>query len=181
MIIIKNEINVSYPRTKYPLLNDDITKKIKAIINEFINYSKTELEYNFTYTVDITYEEFTFNNYLSFVFYTSVYTGGAHPDNKIFTINYDILNNKIITIESILKENTLKNLSTESRKILLQNKEIEKDKDSLSMLTEGTTPKKENFRNFIFTENGLIIYFEQYQIAPYYKGSFKVLIPYNKI
>ena len=71
MIIIKNEINVSYPRTKYPLLNDDITKKIKAIINEFINYSKTELEYNFTYTVDITYEEFTFNNYLSFVFYTS--------------------------------------------------------------------------------------------------------------
>lgn len=181
VIIIKNEINISYPRTKYPLLNETITKEIKTILNEFMEYAKSELEFNFTYTLDINYEEYSYNNYLSFVFYTSIYTGGAHPDNKIFTINYDILNNKIITIDDIISNDKLLTLSNESRKILMQNKNIEHDKNSKEMLVEGTKPLKNNFRNFVFSENGLIIYFEQYQIAPYSSGSFKVLIPYNKI
>lgn len=47
------------------------------------------------------------------------------------------------------------------------------------MLYEGTKPIKENFNNFIFSKNGLIIYFPQYQIAPYSQGEFNVIVPYN--
>lgn len=181
VITIKNEINISYPRTNYPILNREIGDKIKKLIDDFMDYAKEETTYNFTYTLDITYDEYGNENYLSYVFYTSTYTGGAHPDNQIFTINYDITKNKIVTIEDIIEnESTLIYLSDESRKILKKNEYFLKNKSSFEMLIEGTTPTKENFKNFAYTENGLIIYFEQYQVAPYAAGSFKVLIPYKK-
>ena len=49
------------------------------------------------------------------------------------------------------------------------------------MLLEGTSPKEENFKNFAFSKDGLILFFEQYQVAPYSEGSFRVVIPYDKI
>ena len=179
-MMIKNEMNISYPRTKYPILNKDIKDKIKKLIDEFMSYAQTEVEYNFTYTLDISYDEYGNENYLSYVFYTSTYTGGAHPDNQIFTINYDIKKNQLVTIEEIIENKfTLSYLSDKSRRILKQNDQF-KDETSLEMLINGTTPNKENFKNFVFTENGIVIYFEQYQIAPYSAGSFKVLIPYSQ-
>lgn len=182
MIIIKNEINISYPRTKYPILSNEIDNRIKKFINQFMEYGKEITDFDFTYTLDITYDEYKNKNYLSYVFYTSTYTGGAHPDNQIFTINYDIEKNKLITIDDlIINDSTLLALSTESRRLLKQNQNIGKDQNSLNMLMSGTTPNKDNFKNFVFSENGLIIYFEPYQVAPYSSGSFKILIPYNKI
>ena len=47
------------------------------------------------------------------------------------------------------------------------------------MLKEGTQPLTNNYKNILFTNEGLIIYFERYQIAPYYYGDYKITIPYK--
>lgn len=105
------------------------------------------------YSLDISYDSYIYENYISYVFFISMYTGGAHPNNKIFSINFNILENKIINIDDIIKsEFTLDYLSKESRKLLGENKNIRKDKNSIELLMNGTKPEKLNFRNYAFSK-----------------------------
>ena len=48
-------------------------------------------------------------------------------------------------------------------------------------MLDGTTPNKKNFTKLIFSNKGLILYFERYQIAPYYLGEYNITIPYNNL
>lgn len=176
---MNNGIQITYPRTKYLKLNQIIEEKIHKIISEYMGYAKEPIQDNITYTLNISHDEYSNNNYLSAVFYISIYTGGAHPDNRIITITYDIKNDKIITIEDLQEQypNILQILSTESRKLLSENQKIT-DKNNLE---EGTKPIPNNFLHFAFAPMGLLLFFPQYQIAPYSSGSFKILIPYQKL
>ena len=61
------------------------------------------------------------------------------------------------------------------------NTNLYKRQDLKSWLKEGTLPVKKNFQNFLFSKDGLIIYFPRYQIGPYYYGDKNILIPYNKL
>ena len=53
-----------------------------------------------------------------------------------------------------------------------QNKELEYD-----LFLEGFEPKKENFSTFALTDSSMILYFNEYQIAPYAAGNFQIEIP----
>lgn len=173
---MNNGIRISYPRTEYLKLNLAFADIIKKSVDEFINYAKEAVQEKFTYTLDISHDEYAYKDYLSFVFYISMYTGGAHPNNKIVTVSYDKKEDRIITLDDLMKENSqlLFLLSEESRRILVTNPNIVDQ----AMLLEGTKPVKENFELFAFTPTGLMIFFPQYQIAPYSSGSFKVVISY---
>ncbi len=111
------------------------------------NYPITE---SFQFTLYIFYETYTYKDYLSYVFHIEEFTGGAHPNHELFTINYNIKENKFITIKDLKDKdpNILEELSKTSRTMLKENK----NSNSLSMLYEGTTPTIENFSNFVFTK-----------------------------
>ena len=49
------------------------------------------------------------------------------------------------------------------------------------MLKDGLKPNDENFDKFVFSNDGLIIFFERYSIAPYFAGEFSILVPYDSI
>ena len=51
---------------------------------------------------------------------------------------------------------------------------------NITWMMEGTKGKKENYQNFIFTENGIIFYFSPYQIAPYSTGILTSRVDYKK-
>ena len=180
---MKNEIRITYPRTEYSILNQEIKKYVDSLLDEFMEYGKSTIQPNFTYTLDMYYEKYSYQFYLSYVFFTSVYTGGAHPNNTIHTITYNKEKNQIITISNLAKDNAdlLKILSEESRAILKKYPSFQTSYFQKDMLMEGTEPRLENFRNFAFSKEGLIIFFEQYQVAPYSDGSFRVVIPYQKL
>lgn len=173
---MKNEINIEYPRTEYKILNQNIMNYINKNIYEF-NKTSSIVEQDFTYSLNIHYEEYLTKNYVSYVFYTSVYEGGAHPNNTIYTINYDKENNKIVTINDLIRTNPniLNLFSTKSREELLKKEEFN-DPNIKQMMIEGTKPISNNYKNFVFTKEGIMILFEQYQVAPYYMGEFKILI-----
>lgn len=176
---MNNGIQITYPRTMYSKLNKIIEEKINKIISEYMDYAKKTIQENIAYSLNISHDEYSNNDYLSIVFYISMYTGKNYPDNRIITITYNTKNNKIVTIQNLEEQypNILQLLSTESRKILSKNEKIT---DSTNLI-EGTKVTSINFQNFAFAPMGLLIFFPSNQIAPYSSGSFKILIPYHKL
>lgn len=179
----KTKIKIYYPITPYQKLN----KSILSIINTSINSFKEDLSYSphledTYYTFYILYDEYTYKNYLSYIFYLEYFTGGAHPYHTIKTINYNTSTNKIITIEDLLKINPLllPSISNISREKLKTNPKFTTHLD-INMLNNGTSPLKENFQNFTLTPSGLKVYFDYYQIAPYYYGYSEITIPYQDL
>lgn len=173
---MKNDLRITYPNSNYKILNNEVIKYIHSNIKEFMKYAQDHVQ-NLPYSLYIYYDEYETNNSISYVFYNSLFTGGAHPNNTIFTINYDKNKNKIVDINDLVREkqDILNIFSYQSRK-QLENKNEFQNQNIKEMLIEGTKPIKENFKNFAFTNNGIILYFEPYQIAPYYMGTFKILI-----
>jgi hypothetical protein len=134
------------------------------------------------------------NHYISILTRIGGYTGGAHPYEEVVAYNYDVKNKKEITLADLFVNNPnyLNQISEISRSIL-----IERFTDNLSegfdsvkekqayikdviapMVNDGTDPAKpENFANFTFTKDKLIIHFGQYQVGPYVAGQQDVEMP----
>lgn len=176
---MNNGIQVIYPRTKYSKLNQEIFLLIQKQILNFMNYAKEPIQENIIYTLDISHDEYSYGDYLSFVFYSSSYTGGAHPAHIISTIVYDVNHDKFVYMSDLIQEipNLLEMLSKESRKRLANNSNIE----NLSMMLDGTKPIVSNFSHFVFVPTGIMLFFPEYQVAPYSSGAFKIVIPYSVI
>ena len=177
----KYKININYPITKFNNVNKDIKTMLDNIIKNFVDNSKRNIMLNLYYTLYITYEEYKYNNIISYIFKVSEFTGGAHPNNYLKSIRFDYDGN-IITIDTLIfnDKNILIKLSNESRKILLSKDEFKSD-DIINMVLDGTRPNKDNFENFALTNNGILVFFDYYQVGPYYYGVQKVLISYDKL
>lgn len=180
----KYKIKAYYPYTSYNVLNKNIEEKINSIVKEFKKGSRNHIE-NQYYTLDINYDKYEYKNYISYVFHISNYLGGAHPDNKIWTIIYDKDNNRIIDINTLIMKNSgiLSLLSKESKKELLNDSRFKNSNDKFveDMMSDGTRPKAKSFKNFAFTDKGLLLFFEPYQVAPYSYGEFEITIPYKNL
>ena len=172
------EILVNYPVSGYRKLDNTVINKLNNYIDNFKNdISNNDINVNWKYDLIINYKSFNYKNYISYVFFIEYFTGGAHPNHLICTVNYDTIYDKFVTIEDLVKynNNILNIFSKISRNELMHNKDIV----DISMLMEGTMPNTLNFSNFVLSNDGIIIYFSYYQVAPYSSGMFNVLINYK--
>jgi len=180
------KIRAYYPYTSYEVLNQAIAKMIQKEITDFKKIGKNQLPSPFQYyTLDIRYDSYTYQDYMSYVFYIFIDTAGAHPNTYIHTISYNRATNELVSINSLVQENDsiLEILSKESIARLREDKKFQgaEYENIQDMVLEGTRPTLENFRNFAFSKDGLIVFFENYQVAPYVYGSFEVTIPYSTL
>lgn len=177
------KIRAYYPYTAYEILNNQISSFIQKNIEDFKNDVKNSTIPKLqSYTLDIRYDTYSYKNFVSYVFYIFLDTGGAHPNTYIHTISFDKNKNTIITIDSLIEKNPklLEILSKESFE-QLQNSEKFQNGDFQNiqnMVIDGTKATANNFRNFAFSEKGFILFFENYQVAPYVYGGFQVTLPY---
>lgn len=176
-----NSIKIDYPSTRYRELSKEIDKFIKNSIDDFYRDIMEYNRYTSNYII-INYKEYRYRNIVSYIFFTEVYYGGAHPSHLIWTVNYNIKLNKIIDINDLVKTNQkiLDILSNYSYNVISKDKSFNNN-NILDMLKTGTKPEAKNFKNILFTSRGLLIYFERYQIAPYYFGDYHILVPYHII
>ena len=175
----KYKILVYYPETKHKKLNNIINNKVTSVVSLFKNVvSKEKNTSNQLYTLNITYDSYEYKDFISYVFYIEYNIGEAHPNQYIWSVVYDSKNNEEITIEKLIKmyPNILFELSNYCRSVLKKDNKI----TNFSMMIGGTAPKKDNYSKFCFTNKGLNVYFERYQIAPYSSGYFVLTIPYIK-
>lgn len=179
----KTKINIYIPYTEYPKLNRQIKEITDYYLSEFQKeITNTSLPIDIYNTIYILYDEYYYQEYISIILYIETFTGGAHPNHTIKSIIYNKKTNNFITIDTLYEQNPniLNELSTISREILKKNPQYN-DKQNKETLYNGTSPNKENFSNLAITKLGLKIYFNYYQIAPYYYGSSEITIPYNQL
>lgn len=123
------------------------------------------------------------NTLLSIRFTNSEYfSGAAHPNSLTQVFNYDITDGELIELTDFFKpeSNYLEVISE-----FAENELLEKFKEENELLKEmiksGTAAKAENYEKVGISEDGLIIIFDPYQVAPYALGPQEVKIPYENL
>lgn len=186
--IVKTENSADEIKIQYPNFNEE---KLNTLVKNFIDNQKQQFE---NLKIDqgeieglegknslyIEYNSFRHNNNIvSFKFDISQYVlGMAHPNNFIVTKTYNLLENKEIELDNLFVDDkyltTIAQISSEE--LLNQLPE-----DLQDLIREGTKPEKNNYANFVLTENDLVFIFNPSQVAPYAFGSQEVKIDLNQI
>lgn len=124
------------------------------------------------------------------------FVGSAHPSHTIDTFIFDIKNKRLIKPEEMFTASSsyLVLLSDLTRKDFSirnagGNVEIVDTNDNnaegyivdVSRENEGFKPTQENFSRILPTNDGLIVYFNEYQIAPYFVGPGQSYVPYASL
>jgi hypothetical protein len=111
--------------------------------------------------------------------------GAAHPSHSIDTYIFDYEKGTLVSPAELFINGSayLERLSTLSKEDLVQ-QSVQGDmgyRYDENMAGEGTAPRKENFSRMLPLYDGLAIYFQEYQVAPYAAGPQQVVIPYAKL
>lgn len=161
----------------------DFTKNASADYQAHLATGGDEFQKEFAsgnyYTFDVSYDVVQSNaDYVSLIVREEGFTGGAHPFHNLFTFNYDVKNQKEVTLASLFPNdpNYLTTVSSESRaalttKLTAAAEETTLDDNTKSMMMDGTDPTTpDNFDAFTFTGSTITVYFGEYQVAPYVYG-----------
>ncbi len=151
---------------------DNLKKEAKDI---FIENTENFHPYEFT----LTYDADEFDNYLSIISTETSYTGGAHPSTLKSAKTYNI-ETGAVTLDEVAKELCGKDSEAILKDVKeLFKKEIKENPDNFyddsEKLVEDLSPD-----NFYVSKDGLVFFFNQYEIAPYSSGIIEVKIPFEK-
>jgi len=109
------------------------------------------------------------------------FLGGAHPNNFITYSNYYLETGEQVSLDECLQIGYEGKLNSEGEKIFRQQRELKPDADLADAGFWFDENKFELNDNFAILKDGLLFYFNSYDIAPYAFGPTEVLIPYSKI
>ena len=101
------------------------------------------------------------------------YLGGAHGNLSLSSRSYSMADGRPVLLKDLfyLPQKALALISKLSEKELLLRGLPE------SMVKPGTMPEEKNFSVFLLEPEGLTIYFEPYQVAPWSEGTIMVTLP----
>ncbi|MEY2641255.1 MAG: Peptidoglycan-N-acetylmuramic acid deacetylase PdaC [Candidatus Parcubacteria bacterium] len=160
----------------FPVTNSEsVNQQVLAYIDETVQAFEANVEEmgpslfpDRQYTMFGTFETHQGATYTTFVFLTSVDTGGAHPNHTYTTYTFDAYGN-VVTLADVLQARyggalTLDGLSQIARAQL----ETELGEDAAyGWIATGTEPTIENYQDFYLTGDDLVILFEPYAVGPY--------------
>jgi len=105
----------------------------------------------------------------------SYYAGAAHPNLNYLTINYDLNLSDTLLVNEVFVS------GSDYLTFLHDHCAASLDARGIGYWEEGLTLDPITFHNFTFTQKGLAIHFDPYQVAPYAAGPQTVLIPYTDL
>jgi hypothetical protein len=156
----------------------DYKKQVADLKDVQASMSKSELHNNLTIDFDSSTVNANEAPIISVRFSAQGYVAGmVHPFHTYRVVNYDLDGGEQLELSDLFKadSNYLEVLSEYSRHVLSRKLADKK------MVLEGTEPKPENFKNWNIKPYGLMLTFDEYQVAPYVNGPQTVLIPYSAI
>ena len=185
----KNVYHDIYDRYVIININNEICEEVMAFKNNIKkqaiayekmyteNLSKSNEEYiKYQYEVyindEVTYDR---NNIMSIAITKYQFTGGAHGMTYLDTYNYNLLNGDRLTLENMFKP------GVDYKEIV--NKFItEEINDNSEEYFKGDERFKGIGENqpFYIDEDGIVVYFGLYEIAPYYVGMPKFKLKFDE-
>lgn len=156
---------------------NNIKKQSQQYEKEYKNSDKDLLLPKFVYEAyseyDVAYNK---ENLVSIPILIYEFTGGAHGVSVLKSFNYNLESGDELELSNIFKENV--NYKSIINPYIKQ--QIEKNKDLYFTDKYGFKGIDDN-QDFYLENDKLIIYFQLYEIAPYYIGIPKFEIPLNEI
>ena len=109
------------------------------------------------------------------------YTGGAHGNSGVYFSNFNSQTGKKLELADLLIPGYENELNNEAEKIFRKEKQLGAN---ANLESEGFWFEGNKFalnKNFGIKNEGLVFYFNSYEIAPYSMGPTEILIPYRGI
>ena len=126
------------------------------------------------YEVITKYQIHNIKDYLSLTIIYYQYTGGAHGISQVLAHNYDLASGNRLELKNIFKEGY--NYQEIINKIIKE-AIAKKPEEFFPDAFQGISEKQ----SFYIGKDGITIYFQNYEIAPYSAGNPEFLIPYRAI
>ena len=157
-------------------LKDTVQKAIDAFKKNTVLYTTTPIVSAGSF-FNVQYELVAQKgNFWSIKFNLDGYTdGAAHPYHYTITVNYDLESGKNITLDDIFLPNSnyLQTIANYCRT------ELSTRNIGFDASVTGADPTLENYRNWNVTKDGILITFDEYQVAAYAAGPQTVTVPYS--
>ncbi len=180
------DIHIAYPVLGYAAVDEDVRNWVNAIADTF----DVEMA-SLLHEADMMGEAADEGRYAlhgsctvlrpsreaaSLVFEIWTYTGGAHGNLDIITLNYSLITGQRLDFVDIFGDvdKALSLLSSNSREVLsrrLAGGRMDQ------WIVDGTAQDVNNFASLGLTSQGVRVYFQPYQVAPWAAGAQAVDIP----
>lgn len=161
---------------------ESIEAKMDNFINEYSNFAREfpeaiqQWEYEIVGSVKTLEDNFLCLEYSSYS-----YLGGAHPNSTTFYANFNLITGKKINLDDLFIKNYFHELNNiaevEFRRFNRLNEDD--DLDEAGFWFDNNRFKLND--NYALTAEGIIFYYNNYEIAPYVFGPSELTIPYEKI
>jgi hypothetical protein len=103
--------------------------------------------------------------------------GAAHPYHYTITVNHDLENGRDVTLDAVfLPDSNYLQIISDYCKAELKTRDI-----SFEGFEQGADPTPGNYHNWNLSEEGLVITFDEYQVAAYAAGAQAVVIPFGEL
>lgn len=180
----QNAISIHYPVLGLDQIDAMIKNRIDSILFDYQNGLPTDSNTlpDFSSTLWIDYSSYTAGQHIASVVFTVEKSDStmAHPDVYVFTMNFDLKSQTLLSLSDILEGEYLPVLSDYVRNYFTQTDPYQSVKDT-EQFSIGSAPVMGNFINFTLNDKALTIFFQKYQVFPGYFGIVSVSIPYEEL
>jgi len=150
----------------------EIAKELQKEGNEFINFSNFEQQKETFVTATSMYQIS-----LSSVYYS--YMGGAHGMHNLKCDNVDLRDGSVITEDRLFARGYKDKLAALIQNVVKERNSSADEDTHILLLVD--IPEIMPNNNFAFEGDGLVYYYNQYEISPYVQGVVEIKIPYDKV
>lgn len=161
-----SKVEITYPQG---LGNEKVDADAKSWVQDHYTKAMTEFfndakyEYLITYTV-----QHPSSKYVSVIFQTYLYTGGAHGMTTTDVLNYDLTTGKRLELGDLFPTETLPKIQ---QKLGEAAKEAGYDNSKNEMFADPAKLPIQTLQKIAFTKEGLEFYYDPYIVAPYAVGT----------
>lgn len=109
------------------------------------------------------------------------YTGGAHGGSGVYFINLNPKTGVEFTLDNFLKPEYHEALTNFGNKVFRETRQLADTASLSDNYFEFPEDKFELNKNYGFKKEGIVFFYNNYEIAPYAAGPTEVLIPYDDL
>lgn len=132
------------------------------------------------YKANIVVEVLT-DTLLSLSVHDEYYTGGAHGGSGVYFININPKTGDEFTLDNLLMPDYNEAITRLGNRIFRETRELPDTASLSENYFEFPEDKFELNKNYGFKKEGIVFYYNNYEIAPYAAGPTEVLIPYRDL
>jgi hypothetical protein len=167
----------------YPTFDSPASSAVESYVKNRVGNFRSETgefasQSSVPLTLNIDYEtQYVGENFVSFLFTESTYTGGVHPNESPVGKTYEVESGTEISVTNIFVPGSgyLEEFSRRTKE------KFRSEFDQGGFFEAGAEPRTINFTSFTIDDKSITFYFGPYQIAPYAAGTQTITIPLSEL